>query len=209
MASVLAAEAVTTVAPVKAPPNSTVPLVAVKPLFAAVSTATAGVDATPLTVETRLPLVAVSVLVFTIGAPVLVTPFTVTVDVFTVEAFDTTVAGSTGMAWVLKTPVASATTIWSVDEVLTCKLSKRTGFTPDTGVTCSVFVGVVLPIPTFTALVPVPPKTRLLLAATLALEPIAVALAKAPVVTSALVPRKVLLLPVVLVSPAFIPIAAL
>ena len=68
---------------------------------------------------------------------------------------------------------------------------------------------VVAPIATLTASAPVPPKTILLAADTFALLPIAVALLKAPVVASALYPKKRFLAPVVLASPAESPIAIL
>ena len=65
--------------------------------------------------------------------------------------------------------------------------------------------GEVVPIPTFTANAPVPPRTREFDAPTLALDPIAVALVRVPESASDWSPKKRLRVPVVLVNPANAP----
>ena len=75
------------VAPVKAPPNCTVPLVAVKPLFAALKTFTVEL-ATPFTVLVKVPLESESALELIIFTAVAATPLTVVVKVFTDDAFE-------------------------------------------------------------------------------------------------------------------------
>jgi len=63
----------------------------VNPLLADIRTGTTGVVATPLTVETRFPLVAVNVLLLIIVTSAPVTPLTVVFSVFTEELFETDV----------------------------------------------------------------------------------------------------------------------
>ena len=71
--------------PVNVPPKATFPLDPVNPLLADIRTGTTGVVATPLTVETRFPLVAVKALLPIMMASVVAsTPFIVVRTVFTV-----------------------------------------------------------------------------------------------------------------------------
>jgi len=85
MVSIFVASVVMVVDETNAPPNVTLPFMVVKPLVAERRIDAAGVEDTPLTVDTRLPLVVVKVLVPTMVASVVAaTPFMVVLTVFTV-----------------------------------------------------------------------------------------------------------------------------
>ncbi len=90
MAIVLLALVTIVVGEPKVPPNFTSPLLAVSPLLALTSTGVAVVE-TPFTVDTRLPLVAVKMLLLMIDTAAAVTPLTEVVKLFALEVLFTVV----------------------------------------------------------------------------------------------------------------------
>ena len=98
---------------------------------------------TPFTVLTRLPPDVLSALLLMMLTPVPVTPFTVVVNVFVLEAFDTVVGIELALNC-FTTPVASATKIWS-EPLPVCSPSRRNGL--EVAFTCSVLLGALVLIP--------------------------------------------------------------
>ena len=166
---------------------------------------------TPLTVLTRLPPDVLSALLLMMFTPVPVTPFTVVVSVFVLEAFDTVVGIELALNC-LTTPVASATRIWS-EPLPVCSPSRRKGL--EVAFTCSVLLGALVLIPMLPAgearlpfmpvpkivflmfiwLLAVPSMIAILLPINRLLEPVVTSVeVDVPVPT----PRPMLLLPLVL-----------
>ena len=98
---------------------------------------------TPFTVLTRLPPDVLSALLLMMFTPVPVTPFTVVVSVFVLEAFDTVVGIELALNC-FTTPVASATKIWS-EPLPVCSPSRRKGL--EVAFTCKVLLGALVLIP--------------------------------------------------------------